>query len=111
METGGCVYHSWVNLFIYFNPLNYEGNFCGQVNQYVVRYVHSCLQLIFLIPISTNNPNSGKSMVLESSAKPSLGPNQFDSPGWLWQKIQEPLIQGANLLGLNVSSYLLTYRI
>ena len=39
-----------------------------KVNQ-SLRYVHSCLELIFLIPTCTNNP-SQMSVVLESSAKP-----------------------------------------
>ena len=66
--------------------INPEGNFCGQVvNQSVHRYVHSCLQLVTLIPMSTNMP-SQKSVVLESSAKPGLS-RQTDSPGLVWQKI------------------------
>ena len=38
-----------------FRPLILENKFCGHVNQ-SVRYVHSCLQLVFLIPTSTNIP-------------------------------------------------------
>ena len=42
-----------------------------------------------LIKMSTKNP-SRKPVVLESSAKPC--------PGLVWQKIQEPLTQGTNVL-------------
>ena len=52
------------------NSLSLEGDFCGHLNQ-SFRYVYSCLDLIFLILTSTNNP-SPKSVVLESSAKPGL---------------------------------------
>ena len=61
-----------------------------KVNQYF-RHVHNCLEVIILIPMSTNNP-SLKSVVLEYPAKPSLGCH-FSSPDLVWQKIQEPLIQ------------------
>jgi len=37
-----------------------------------LRYVHSCLELVILNKISINNPRQ-KSVVLESSVKPSLG--------------------------------------
>ena len=70
-------------------PLGSEGDFCGQVNQ-PARYVHSCLQPATLIKMSTNN-HSRMSVVLESSVKP----RQFSSPGLVWQKFQEPLIQSA----------------
>ena len=56
------------------------------------------MQLVTLIEMSTNNP-SLKSVFLESSVKPSLG-CQFDSPGLVWQEIQEPLTQGAKLVGM-----------
>ena len=36
------------------------------------QYVHSCLELAILVTTSSSNP-SQKSVVLESSAKPSLG--------------------------------------
>ena len=49
--------------------LHFKGKFSYQLNQ-SLRYVHSCLEAIFPIPMSTNNP-SQKSVVLESSAKPS----------------------------------------
>ena len=48
--------------------------------------------------MSTNNP-SQKSVVLECSAKPSLG-WKLGSPGLIWQKIQEPLTQDADLIGV-----------
>ena len=80
-----------------FNPLSSEGKFCGQLNQ-SVRCVHSYLMLAILITTSTNNP-SRKSGFLESSAKPSLG-FQFGSQDMVWLKIQEPLTQGANVLGV-----------
>ena len=41
--------------------------------------------------------HSQKSVVLESSAKLSLG-CQFGSPALAWHKIQEPLTHGANVL-------------
>ena len=63
----------------YINHLISESHFCGQVNQ-SVRYVHYCRQLVILIKISTNNP-SRKSVVLESSVKPSLLSNQ--TKAWL----------------------------
>ena len=69
---------------ILLNPLH-----C-QLNQQSVGYVHSCLELVNLIPMSTNNP-SPKSVVLESAAKPSLG-CQFGSPGLIWQKIKPNLL-------------------
>ena len=63
------------------NSLHSKGKFSCQLIQ-SVGYVHRCLELVIRIPTSTNNP-SGKSVVLED-----------------WQKIQEPLSQGANLLGV-----------
>ena len=54
-----------------------------------IRFVYSYLELIILIPTSTNN-HSQKSMFLEFSAKPRLG-YQFASLGLVWQKIQESL--------------------
>ena len=56
-------------------PLHSKGKFFCQVNQ-SPRYVHSCLELIILIPA------------------------QFDSKGLVWQKIQEPLTQNVKLLGV-----------
>ena len=56
-------------LFIYL--FNYIPVNPCQLNQ-SLRYVHSWLELIILISMSTNNP-SQKSVVLESPAKPSLG--------------------------------------
>ena len=49
-----------------------------------------------MIKISTNNPTSVESMVLESSVKPNLD-YQTVSHGLVSQKIQEPLTIGANL--------------
>ena len=49
------------------------------------------LELLILIPMSTNN-SSQKSVVLESSTKPSLG-CKVGSQALVWQKIQEPLTQ------------------
>ena len=49
--------------------------------------LHSCLE----IKTSINKP-SQKSVVLESSAKPSHGCKPA-SQGLVWQKIQEPLTQ------------------
>ena len=68
-----------------------------QVNQ-SARYVHSCLQFATLIKTSTNNPCQ-KSVVIESSAKRSLG-GLTGSLGLVWQKIQEPLTRDAPLLGV-----------
>ena len=66
-----------------------EGNFCGQVNQ-SVRYDFSYLQLIFLIPKSTNNP-SHKSVILESSL------NSFPNQAWA----AEPLMGAIALEPIN----------
>ena len=54
-----------------FDPLSSQHHFCGQVNQ-SVRYVHNCLESAILIKTSTSN-HSHKSVVLESTAKLSLG--------------------------------------
>jgi len=53
------------------NPYHTDVKFSCRVNQ-SLRYVHSCHELIFLVKMSINNP-SQKSVVLESSVKPSLG--------------------------------------
>ena len=76
------------------NALHSRGDMKWVNPLHSLRYVHSCLELIRLILTSTNNP-SRKSVVLECSAKPSLR-----SPGLISQMLQEPLTQGANLLGV-----------
>ena len=70
-------------------------NFSCQPSQ-SVRYVHNCLELVIPFPTSANKP-SWKSVVLESSAQPSLD-CQCSSTGLVWQKIQEPLTQDANMV-------------
>ena len=52
--------------------------------------------------MSTNNP-SWNLVVLEYSAKPSLG-----IPGLVWQKIQEPLTHGSNVSGVLVVFHLIS---
>ena len=85
-----------IQLYEYIRFLSSEGNLCGgQINQ-SIRYVHSCSQPIFLIPMSANNPCQ-KSVVPETSAKPSMGCQYF---GLVWQKIQEPLTQRAKVHGV-----------
>ena len=54
-------------LFTIINPLCTEGDFCEQVNQ-SVRYVHSCLDTVIQIKMSTNN-SSQKSAIVEYNAK------------------------------------------
>ena len=42
------------------NSLSSDGDFCGQVNQFVAkstRYVHGCPQLAILMKANTNNPS------------------------------------------------------
>ena len=72
-------------LYEVYYPLSYEGDIGGQLNQYV-RYIHSYPKLTILIKTSTNN-HSRKSVVLESSVKPSLG-CQFGSQCSVWQDIE-----------------------
>ena len=57
-----------------------------------IRYVHSCLEAITLIPMNTYNPSWMPPVVHDPFVKPSSG-CQFSSQGLLWQKIQEPLTQ------------------
>ena len=51
-----------------------------------VSYVDSCLELVILIKMSTNNP-SQKSMVFEHSAQTKLLPSQTGSPCLVWRSI------------------------
>ena len=67
---------------------------CGPVNQ-CLRYANSCLEHAILIKMTANN-RSQESVVLESSAKPSLS-SQSGSQGLVWQTIQEALTQGCKL--------------
>ena len=62
-----------------------------KVNRCFTYYVHSSPELVILIPTSTTNPIR-KSVVLESSAKPSIG-CLFGGQGMLWPKIEEQLTQ------------------
>ena len=81
------------------NLLHPKGEFSYQVNQ-SLKYIHRCLDLELAILVKTSTNNSRwKSVVHEYCAKPCLG-CQFGSSGLLWQKIQEPLTLGANLLGV-----------
>ena len=67
-----------------------------------VKYVYSCYSssLQFQqVPTTLIRSTCLLNLLVESSAKPSLGCH-FGSPGLVWQKIQQPLTLGANVLGV-----------